>query len=96
MGVSKTIGPHAGEGNKRWDRGLWQESSVSVDKSCVQVRPTDGWQGESVLDTRTFVVEQVSKSDEKGGALRVGSCAKIPILNGRVHEIDSEPMQECK
>lgn len=62
----------------------------------VQVRPADGWQGEWVLDGRTFIADQGTELDEKEGALRVGSCAKIHLRNGRVHEIDSEPMQDCK
>lgn len=34
--------------------------------------------------------------DETEGPLRVGGCAKVDIRQGRVHEIDSEPMEDCR
>ncbi len=62
----------------------------------VQARPLSGWQGEWVIGGRTFIADQRTEFDETEGPLIVGSCAKVHIRNGRIHEIDSEPMQDCK
>ena len=62
----------------------------------VQERPYDGQQGEWVIGGRTFIADQGTEFDEAEGPLREGSCAKVQMRNGRVHEIDSEPMHDCQ
>ena len=61
----------------------------------VQARPQDGWQGEWVIGERTIIADRGTQLDETEGLLNIGSCAKVQMRNGRVHEIDSEPMQDC-
>ena len=61
----------------------------------VQVRPHNVRQGEWVIGGRTFIADQGTEFDETEGPLSIGSCAKVHIRNGRVHEIDSEPIQDC-
>ena len=62
----------------------------------VQERPQNGQQGEWVIGGRTFIADQETEFEEIKGHLSVGSCAKVHVRNGRVHEIDSEPMQDCQ
>ena len=62
----------------------------------VQARPHNGRQGEWVIGGRTFFADHGTEFDETEGLLSIGSCAKVHIRNGRVHEIDSEPMQDCR
>lgn len=62
----------------------------------IQARPQSGWQGEWVIGGHIFTTEQQTKFDEDEGVLSIGSCAKVRIRNGRVHEIDSEPMRDCR
>ncbi len=62
----------------------------------VQARPDNGRQGEWVIGGRTFIAGQATEFDESEGVLSVGSCVKVHVRNGRVHEIDSEPIQDCR
>lgn len=62
----------------------------------VQARPQAGLQGEWVIGGRTFNADTGTEFDESEGPLTVGSCAKVDVRNGRVHEIDSEPMRDCQ
>ncbi len=62
----------------------------------VQARPENVLQGEWVIGGRTFVADAGTEFDQSEGQLRVGSCAKVHVRNGRVHEIDSEPMRDCQ
>jgi hypothetical protein len=62
----------------------------------VEAQPHNGRQGEWVIGGRTFIAGQGTEFDETEGSLTVGSCVKVHVRNGRVHEIDSEPMQDCQ
>jgi hypothetical protein len=62
----------------------------------VQARPHNGRQGEWVIGGRTFIVDQGTEFDETEGLLSVGRCTKVHVRNGHVHEIDSEPKQDCQ
>ncbi len=61
----------------------------------IEKRPQDGLQGEWVIGGQTFITVPGTEFDEVDGPLEVGSCAKVDIRNGRVHEIDSESMEKC-
>ena len=62
----------------------------------VQERPQKALRGQWVISGRSFTPDSGTEFDETQGPLRVGSCAKVQVRNGRVHEIDSEPMQDCQ
>lgn len=62
----------------------------------VQTRPQNALQGEWVVGGRTFMADQRTEFDQSDGPLVVGSCAKVHVRGGRVHEIDSEPMRNCQ
>jgi hypothetical protein len=53
-------------------------------------------QGDWVIGGRTFTADAGTEFDQADGELKVGGCAKVHLRNGRVHEIDSEPMENCK
>ena len=44
----------------------------------------------------TVATSPMTQFDQSGGKFVVGGCAKVYIRNGRVHEIDSEPMRDCQ
>jgi hypothetical protein len=62
----------------------------------VQSRPKNVLDGVWVIGRRTFKADAGTEYDQTEGKLAVGSCAKVHIRNGRVHEIDSEPMRDCR
>ena len=62
----------------------------------LQSRPENGVQGEWVIGGRIFIADPGTELDQSEGQLTVGSCAKVNLRNGRVHEIDSEPMRNCQ
>lgn len=62
----------------------------------VQAKPENGYQGEWVIGGRSFISDHGTEIDESDGYLSVGSCAKVQVRDGRVHEIDSEPMYDCR
>jgi hypothetical protein len=62
----------------------------------VQERPEKQLQGAWVISGRTFTADTGTEFDQSEGQLTVGSCAKVHVRNGRVHEIDSEPMRNCQ
>jgi len=62
----------------------------------VQERPERVLQGKWVIGGRTYTADAVTEFDQSEGKLTVGSCAKVHMRNGRVHEIDSEPMRNCQ
>jgi hypothetical protein len=68
----------------------------SVFYGIVQARPHNERQGEWIIGGRSFIVDQGTEFSETEGPLSVGSCAKGTVRNGRLHEIDSEPMQDCQ
>jgi len=62
----------------------------------IQERPKEGLHGEWKIGNRIFLTDQATEFDETEGPLKVGHCAKVHIREGRIHEIDSEPMHDCQ
>jgi hypothetical protein len=65
-------------------------------RGIIKSRPADSLQGEWVIGERTFKTDANTEFDESEGNLTVGSCAEVEIRNEKVHEIDSEPMEDCR
>jgi hypothetical protein len=61
----------------------------------IQSKPA-GLQGTWQIGGRTVTTSRGTEFDQLEGALVVGACAKVDIRNGKVHEIDSEPMRNCR
>ncbi|HPQ40650.1 MAG TPA: hypothetical protein PLV45_09780 [bacterium] len=74
----------AGDDDDRWEY-----------KGIIHSRPADGLEGEWTIGNRTFTTDSQTEFDQTEGNLKIGGCAKVSIRNGRVHEIDSEPMHDC-
>ncbi len=74
----------AGDDDHRWEY-------YGVIKSI----PDDGFHGEWTIGERVFTTDSGTEFDQEEGILEVGKCAKVEVRNGRVHEIDSEPMRDC-
>jgi hypothetical protein len=63
----------------------------------VQERPEkSGRVGKWVIGDQTVIADTRTEFDQEDGTLSVGSCAKVKFRDGRVHEIDSEPMADCR
>jgi len=62
----------------------------------VQARPENGRHGDWVIGGRTVTTDAGTGFDQSEGPLQLGSCAKVHIRNGRIHEIDSEPSRNCR
>lgn len=62
----------------------------------VESMPTPGFHGDWVIGGRTVSTGPQTQFDQREGALGIGVCAKVDFRNGRVHEIDSEPMRNCR
>lgn len=62
----------------------------------VQSLPAKGLRGEWVISGRIIIADTGTEFDQVEGKLAVGRCVKVHIRNGRVHEIDSEPMRNCR
>ena len=61
----------------------------------IQSKPA-ALQGTWVIGGRTITTVRGTEFDQLQGPLKVGACAKVDICNGQVHEIDSEPMRNCR
>ena len=70
-----------------------QRSSVY---GIVSERPEGRLHGVWVVGGVTFTTDAGTEFDQSDGELKVGSCAKVDVRNGRVHEIESEPMRDCQ
>jgi hypothetical protein len=62
----------------------------------IESKPTQGLHGDWVIGGRTVTTSPGTEFDQSEGALAIGGCAKVDFRNGRVHEIDTEPMRDCK
>jgi len=62
----------------------------------VEVRPEPAPQGEWVIGGYIFLADAGTEFDQSEGALTIGSCVKVHVRDGRVHEIDREPMRNCR
>ena len=67
----------------------------SVFKGIVQSKPANGLRGVWRIAGQTVRTHAGTQFNQLDGALAVGSCAKVKIRNGKVHEIDSEPAFDC-
>lgn len=72
------------------------DDSRSEFYGIVEERPQQGRQGVWTIGGHSFQADSRTEIDEADGPLAVGSCAKVEIRNGRVHEIDSEPLRDCR
>ncbi|MHC1743236.1 MAG: hypothetical protein AB9873_09430 [Syntrophobacteraceae bacterium] len=61
----------------------------------IESRPLQGLHGDWVIGGRTITTAPNTEFDQREGALAIGSCAKVDSRNGRIHEIDSEPLRDC-
>lgn len=66
-----------------------------VFKGIVQSKPASGLQGTWQIAGKTVRTHAGTQFDQLDGRLQVGTCAKVKLRNGRVHEIDSEPAHDC-
>lgn len=62
----------------------------------VESRPDQGLHGEWVIGGRAITTSPGTEFDQSEGPLVIGSCAKVDLRNGLVHEIDSEPLHSCR
>jgi hypothetical protein len=60
----------------------------------IENRP-DGKVGTWVIGGRSVEVTKNTDLDEDNGPLKVGSCAEVEIDNGKVEDIESEPLSRC-
>ena len=77
-------------------KGSSDKENRSEFYGIVQMRPEKGSQGTWVIGSRAFTADAGTEFAQSEGQLTVGSCAKVHVRNGRVHEIDSEPMRNCQ
>lgn len=75
-------------------RGHDNDNRSSV-YGIIEARPDKGLHGRWVIGGRSVKADAVTEFDQAEGKLEVGGCAKVHFRNGRVHEIDSEPMRDC-
>ncbi len=62
----------------------------------VESRPAEGLHGEWVIGGRRITTSSETEFDQREGLLAIGTCAKVDLRGGRVHEIDSEPLRDCQ
>jgi hypothetical protein len=62
----------------------------------VESRPAQGLHGDWVIGGRTITTSPRTEFNQAEGVLAIGSCAKVDFRNGMVHEIDSEPLHNCR
>ncbi len=62
----------------------------------IEAIPDKDLRGQWVIGGRTVTADSATEFDQVEGPLAVGNCAKVDIRNGRVHEIDSEPLRNCR
>ncbi len=72
------------------------DENRSKHSGVIQARPDSGLHGMWVIGDRTFETGAGTEFDQSDGPLNVGACASVKLRNGRVHEIDSEPMSDCR
>ena len=55
-----------------------------------------GLQGIWTIGGLEYVTNPQTEFDQVDGPLIVGSCAKVDLRNGLVHQIESEPIDDCR
>ena len=91
IGLPLVITPNMAEARRGGD-----DENRTEFHGIVESRPKSGLHGKWVIAGRTFTTDARTEFDQIEGKLKVGTCAKVHIRNGRVHEIDSEPMRNCR
>jgi hypothetical protein len=61
----------------------------------IESRPNTGGVGRWVIGGRSYDADSSTEFHQEAGPLAAGSCAKVSVRNGRVHEIESERMSDC-
>jgi Spy/CpxP family protein refolding chaperone len=56
----------------------------------------EGLHGTWIIGGQQVTTNPRTQLDQQEGPLRVGGCAKVDIRGGMVHEIDSEPAEDCR
>jgi hypothetical protein len=56
----------------------------------------EGLQGTWLIGGRQVTTSPRTQFDQADGPLMVGGCAKVDIRGSVVHEIDSEPPNDCR
>ena len=60
----------------------------------LKSRP-QGVAGTWVIDGRAFVADRHTRLDESRGPLKVGVCVEAEYEDGRLEEIESQPIDQC-
>ncbi|MEW6490144.1 MAG: hypothetical protein AB1578_19835 [Thermodesulfobacteriota bacterium] len=56
----------------------------------------EGFHGTWLIGGRQVTTSPQTQFDQTDGPLRVGGCAKVDVRGAVVHEIDSEPPEDCR
>ena len=56
----------------------------------------EGFHGTWIIGGLEVTAGPYTEFDQVDGPLAVGTCAKVTLREGRVHEIDSEPDGDCR
>ncbi|MFP4387993.1 MAG: hypothetical protein ACLFPR_03470 [Desulfococcaceae bacterium] len=83
LGISRILANY----ENSWDYG---EDYYGI----VRNRPS-GVAGDWEIGDRTFVAEFETQLDEDDGQIEIGTCVSVDIEDGRVFEIESEPLADC-
>lgn len=62
----------------------------------IHSMPSDGLHGDWTIGAYAVSTVPGTEFDQTSGPLTVNGCAKVEFRNGVVHEIDSEPLSDCK
>ncbi|BDD86524.1 hypothetical protein [Desulfofustis limnaeus] len=65
-------------------------------RGIIEKRPDSTLHGEWIIGNRLFTTSPTTEFDQDEGPLAIGTCAEVDLRNGSVHEIDSEPMSDCR
>lgn len=88
LAVTPTLAKHGSDDDGSGDR--------SETYGIIQSMPTSGLQGVWVIGGQSITANNATELDQTDGTLAVGACAKVKWRAGHVHEIDSEPMHDCR
>ncbi len=55
----------------------------------------EGLRGTWIIGGQEVTTTPRTEFDQEEGLLKIGGCAKVDIRGGAVHEIDSEPAEDC-
>lgn len=78
--------------------GLLNPAQARADEDfhgIIERRP-EGNIGTWIIGGQEIAVTDQTKIEEDDGPLAVGKCAEVDYKNGRVEEIESESMSDCR